>query len=261
MKRITKVTIENFKRFQKIELELKSFDCLVGGNNSGKSTLLQALALFDFIVHNCLARKGDTNSPIEIKNRSIAPTDFVVLPVANAIDLWTDKLSQRKGGHILIRIAVEFDDANSAVAAVDLSFNRFAVSLETEKDQAWLKELAQFKISYLPVFSTFLTQEERKTPAVIEDALARGRVNSVVRNLLYNLSAQNEIKALEEILLRVFPDFKKMRVRFDDVSDRHIDVTFSSTERVRAVPLARLGKTGGGILFPLFYERTSHAQS
>lgn len=91
MKKITRVTIENFKRFKTIVLELKSFDCLVGGNNSGKSTLLQALALFDFVIRNCLARKNGTDSPIEIKNRFIAHEEFVVLPVANAIDLWTDK--------------------------------------------------------------------------------------------------------------------------------------------------------------------------
>jgi len=230
VKRITKVTIENFKRFEKIALELKPFDCLVGGNNSGKSTFLQALALFDFVVHNCLTRKNGTDSPIEIKNRSIAPEDFVVLPVANAIDLWTDKRSQKKSQkkseRVLIRITIEFDDNRMAVATMDLTFNRFSVSLETEKEQAWLNEFMQFKISYLPVFSTFLTQEERKTPAVIEDALVRGRVNSVIRNLLCDLKTKDGVKDLETILSRAFSDFKELQVRFDSDTDRFIDVSY-----------------------------------
>ena len=241
MKRIAKVTIENFKRFEKIVLKLKSFDCLVGGNNSGKSTLLQSLALFDFVVHNCLSRKNGSDSPIEIKGRSIAPEDFVVLPVAKALDLWTDKKQQKNGKHILISVTVEFEQNPSVSATVDLSYNRFSVSLETEKDQTWLKELMAFKISYLPVFSTFLTQEERKTPAVIEDALARGRVNSIIRNLLFDLSAQNKIKILEEVLERAFPDFKKLQVKFNSDSDRYIDVSYSEHGRRKPFDLFMSG--------------------
>ena len=241
MRRITKVTIENFKRFEKIELNLKSFDCLVGGNNSGKSTLLQALALFDFVVHNCLSRKNGADSPLEVKSRSIAPEEFVVLPIANAIDLWTDKKSQRRGKHVLIRITVEFENAPSAAAIVDLSYNRFSINLETEKDSTWLNELLRYKISYIPVFSTFLTQEERKTPAVIEDALARGRVNSVVRNLLFDLSTQGKIKVLEEILSRAFSDFKKLQVQFNSDSDRYIDVSYSEQGRSKRFDLFMSG--------------------
>ncbi|MGO8680441.1 MAG: AAA family ATPase [Limisphaerales bacterium] len=50
---IRKVHIENFKRWESLDAELKPLDCLVGPNNSGKTTLLQALALFDFGVHHC----------------------------------------------------------------------------------------------------------------------------------------------------------------------------------------------------------------
>jgi len=241
MKMITRVTIENFKRFETIVLDIKSFDCLVGGNNSGKSTLLQALAFFNFVVRNCLSRKNGADSPIEIKNRSIAPEDFVVLPVASATDLWTNKKAQKNGKHILIRITVEFEHAPSATATVDLNFNRFSVSLETEKNQAWLSELIQFKISYLPVFSTFLTREERKTPAVIADALARGQVDSIIRNLLFDLSTQGKIKMLEEILSRAFPELQELRVQFDFDSDRFIDVSCFEYGKKTPLDLFMLG--------------------
>jgi AAA15 family ATPase/GTPase len=93
--KINKIRIRNFKRFEEFEAELSSFDCLVGTNNSGKSTFLQSLALFDFVLHNCLSAKqpngnADNQRIFETKNRSIPPEEFVVLPVANAIDLWTD---------------------------------------------------------------------------------------------------------------------------------------------------------------------------
>ena len=48
------------------------------------------------------------------------------------------------------------------------------MSIECEdQSQEWLEQLRDLRISYLPVFSMFLPQEERRTPAVIEDALAR----------------------------------------------------------------------------------------
>ena len=119
---------------------------------------MQALALFDFVAHNCLSRKNGIDSPVEIKSRSITLEEFVVLPVAQTIDLWTDKKSQKNGKHILIRIAVEFEQAPSVTDTVDLSYNRFSVSLETEKEQAWSKELLLFRIAYWPFFMPlFLT--------------------------------------------------------------------------------------------------------
>ena len=76
--KIKKIKIENFKKFQHLEVEFQNLDCLVGSNNSGKSTLLQALALFDFCVHQCLSKmNGD---PITLKERTMYEEDFFILP-------------------------------------------------------------------------------------------------------------------------------------------------------------------------------------
>lgn len=242
---IKEVHIENFKKFNDLKVGFESLDCLVGGNNSGKTTLLQALALFDFVVHNCLSWKnlnGDGHHKLlEIKNRSISPEEFVVLPVANAIDLWTDKISQRSGKHVIISINVTFSTDQSAKATIDLNFNRFSIGLHTENSQEWLVKLAEFKISYLPVFSSFLTQEEKRTPAVIEDALARGRVNSVIRNLLFNLKQENKIEELEIVLQRSIPTFKNLHVEFDEITDRFIEVAYNEEGRKKKFDLFMAG--------------------
>jgi predicted ATPase len=44
---ITHFKISNFKRLQSVELELGGATVLIGPNNSGKTTALQALALWD----------------------------------------------------------------------------------------------------------------------------------------------------------------------------------------------------------------------
>ncbi|MBI3194884.1 MAG: AAA family ATPase [Ignavibacteriae bacterium] len=243
---ISNVHIENFKRFQNLPIDFQSLDCLVGGNNSGKSTLLQAMALYDFVVHNCLFKKdnnGNANGryQIEVKNRSIAPEEFVVLPVARPIDFWTDRISQRQRNHIIISVKVTFENKEEVKANLDLNYNRFSISLETKNDQPWLQELMKFKISYLPVFSTFLTQEERRTPAVIEDALARGRVNSVIRNLLYNLNKEGKIHELESILKNAIPGFNNLSIRFDEITDRFIDVSYNEEGKKKEFDLFMAG--------------------
>ncbi|MBM3824308.1 MAG: hypothetical protein FJ404_15715 [Verrucomicrobia bacterium] len=221
---IRKVHIENFKRWELLEAELKPLDCLVGPNNSGKTTLLQALALFDFGVHHCLSGK---NGGLEIKSRSISPEDFYVIPCANPVDLWTNRKTQAASKHRIIKIQVLFENELEATVSIDLTYNRFGVSLDCSNDSPeTLDALRQLRISYLPVFSTFLTQEERKTPAVIEDALARGRVNSVVCNLLLNLKKDNRQHLLLEVLRRIFPNLAEINIEFDEANDRYISFTY-----------------------------------
>jgi predicted ATP-dependent endonuclease of OLD family len=243
--KIRKISIRNFKRFYELQADLTSFDCLVGANNSGKSTLLQSLALFDFVLHNCLSVKqtnGSANHRVmEVKNRSIAPEEFVVLPVANAIDLWTDKIAQKGGKHVLIEIEAEFDNGKTIKATVDLNFNRYSISIETENDQTWLENIANYKISYLPVFSTFLTQEEKRTQAVIEDALSRGRVNSVIRNLLYDLKIKNEIPYLETVLQNAIPSFNQINIKFDEITDKYIEVSYREEGKNKSFDLFMAG--------------------
>jgi len=44
---LTKLTIKNFKRFDEAEVDLGKSVVLIGPNNSGKTTALQALALWE----------------------------------------------------------------------------------------------------------------------------------------------------------------------------------------------------------------------
>ncbi len=237
--KIKKLQIRNFKKFKNLEIEFQDLDCLVGSNNSGKSTLLQAIALFDFCLHQCLSKVN--GNPIVLKTRSITEEDFVILPITRGTDLWHDKITQGKNKHILIEILVTFDNEKSVLTTLELNFNRFNIETQTDKDEAWLTALQKFKASYLPVFSTFRTQEEKRTTLAVRDALAEGNVNAVIRNLLLELKAKNREQILIELMQKAFPSIKKMSIEFEELSMRFIEVTYQEEGKKKAFDIFSAG--------------------
>lgn len=221
---IKRLQLKNFKKFKLLDVNLQGLDCLIGSNNSGKSTLLQALALFDFCLHQCLSKENGKG--LVLKPRSIPEEDFVVLPVTRGTDLWHDKIWQARNKHILIEIIVTFDNDKYVETTLDFNFNRFSIKTTTENNEEWLEQLRKFKISYLPVFSTFLIREEKRTQLAIRNELGRGNVNVVIRNLLLALKEEGREQALKELLQRAFPSIEKLSIDFDEASMQYITVTY-----------------------------------
>jgi AAA15 family ATPase/GTPase len=76
---ITKVVIRNLKRFEEQVFEdLGRLHLLVGQNNSGKSTILHALAIWNYCIEGFRAsdRKGELAMEISL-------VDFTPLPLPN----------------------------------------------------------------------------------------------------------------------------------------------------------------------------------
>ena len=71
---LTKIIIENFKLFEKVEIELDNPVVFVGPNNSGKTTTLQALSLWELGVKKWISRGNITKkkrSGITINRRDL----------------------------------------------------------------------------------------------------------------------------------------------------------------------------------------------
>ena len=62
---LTKLRLRNFKLFEDVEIELAGRVVFVGPNNSGKTSALQALALWNAGVRRWVQKRGAGNVPKE----------------------------------------------------------------------------------------------------------------------------------------------------------------------------------------------------
>ena len=87
---LNKLTIRNFKRFEEVEIELGSAVVLIGPNNSGKTSAMQALALWDIGLRRWLERRSGGKAPEKRPGVTVNRRDLVSIPVPNANLLWRD---------------------------------------------------------------------------------------------------------------------------------------------------------------------------
>ncbi|MEN9677964.1 MAG: hypothetical protein RIS76_3860, partial [Verrucomicrobiota bacterium] len=77
---ITKLRISNFKRLEDVELELGNTAVFIGPNNSGKTSALQALALWD-VGRRRWSEKRDDSTASERTGVAINRRDLYSIPV------------------------------------------------------------------------------------------------------------------------------------------------------------------------------------
>jgi predicted ATPase len=237
--------VENFKRFETLTLNLEGFNLLVGPNNSGKSTALQACALFNFCYQTCLDRR---NGHYVFQNRTFGPDEFITMPAAEPLDLWKDRRSQRGKDAVPIRVRGELWSGQVYEFEIVLRFNRFGVqSVTTTPPQT-----DPFSIILIPGYTDFWPREERRTPAVRREMRAQAQHGGIIRNLLLDLRDNPpRWKRFVEELEAIFPEIHLLRPEFDEQVDRYIHVGYTegpetATDKRRKTPELDIFSGGSG---------------
>lgn len=195
---ITRFRIENFKRLTQAELELGSAAVFIGPNNSGKTTALQALALWD-IGWRRWAEKRDSSAPAERQGVTINRRDLFAIPVPSAKLLWNDLHTQDSGRRdgkpktekVLITLEAEGIHEDKPWRCV-LEFyyaneESFYCRLK-EGDNGKVPEGARkHAIVFLPPMSGLAEREYRKETGEISVLIGEGQTAQVLRNLCWQL--------------------------------------------------------------------------
>src|SRR4029077_7603191 len=87
---LTRLTIRKFKRFQDVSVDLGKAVVLIGPNNCGKTTTLQALALWDIGTRRWNEQWSGKSLPEKRPGVTEKRRDLVSIPVPSANLLWRD---------------------------------------------------------------------------------------------------------------------------------------------------------------------------
>ena len=190
---ISRLTLKNFKSMGEQVYDFTRFDLLVGRNNSGKSTILQALAIWQFCVDE-FHRSKRTGAKQGIQ---VVLPNFTALPVPEFNLLWKDRVirqlphGKNKQEYILIGIRVEWQlpTGEKDSFGVDLRYHS-PQTLYAIPNDGWSK-FRTFDtqghlpvIAYVPPFSGLETTEKWLDISPIRQQVGKGQPGSVLRNLL-----------------------------------------------------------------------------
>ncbi|MDZ4756370.1 MAG: AAA family ATPase [Phycisphaerae bacterium] len=205
---LTNLRLRNFKLFQDVSIELADRVLFVGPNNSGKSTALQALALWSVGVRRWVEKRGSGNIPGERPGVTINRRDLVALPIPSANLLWRDlhvregykEAGKPKTRNLLVEIAVEgIDEGKSWSASLEFDYaneESFYCRSRVGPDGNRLEvpaAAAAVKIAFLPPMSGLASSETRLDEGAIGVRIGEGRTAEVLRNLCWQVHERDEL--------------------------------------------------------------------
>ena len=225
---IRRFTIKGFKRFEReTKIDLDAVTLLVGANNSGKSTILEALTLFQYCVET--SRRPNGKEPnkrqLNLSGRSVSPDEFGVLPVAEPTDLWPNGRTTIGRRPQTIELSGEYDNGAEISFTLKLSYNRFSITPRSSGDIA--TAIGQRDIRLIPIFSGLLPREEYLTPPARQERMRLQRHGETIRNLLWDLREHHEDRwnKLIDLLRHLFPE-SALEIDFDVEFDRFLSATY-----------------------------------
>lgn len=196
---LTKLTIRNFKLFGEVQIELGDCVVLVGPNNAGKTSSLQALALWEIGVRRWIEKRGTVSVPEKRPGVTINRRDLITVPVPAANLLWRDLHTQETGRgtgtqKVFIDVLVEGVSGGKRWAcglefyyANEESLYCRPLRIPEGGRMEVPNEAAQQAIAYLPPMSGLAANEIRLDEGAMKVRLGEGRTAEVLRNLCYQV--------------------------------------------------------------------------
>ncbi len=209
---LTRLHIRNFKRFDEVGIDLGKAVVFIGPNNSGKTTALQALALWDIGVRRWNEKRKGKASPEKRPGVTINRRDLIAIPVPDANLLWRDLHvrnveqvevdGKRKPKTENIRIDVTVEGiTNDKLWSCGLEFDYaneesfYCRPLRTGNGAGLNRmqvpeEVADVRVAYLPPMSGLAAVEPKWEPGRINVLLGEGQTAQVLRNLCFQIYSQ-----------------------------------------------------------------------
>ncbi|MDX6369182.1 MAG: hypothetical protein QOG93_684 [Gaiellaceae bacterium] len=268
---VTSVTIRRFKRFADETFVLDEAVVLAGPNNSGKTTLLQAVATWQLALAHWLTKRkpGETTA----KARSgvvMTRQQFTAIPVREMNLLWqgrqTSGLEAPPGRKRRIEIVVCGDGADGEAweCGVEIEYQtpetvnvRPLGSLDDADISAWPPHQAlEVSVVHIPAMSGISREEARRDRGYQDLLIGQGRPGEVLRNLLYEVSQKSDDWEDLQAHIKALFDVELLKPRYE-TSDPHIISEYRPEPKARPLDVANAGSGFLQVLllFAFFYAR------
>ena len=202
---LTRLTVRNFKRFEGAEIELGSPVVFIGPNNSGKTSALQALALWQIGLRRWNEKRSGKKAPEKRSGVTVNRRDLVAIPIPDANLLWRelhvrdvrrvegrtrtsnvriDVIVEGVTGGRSWKCGLEFDYANEE------SFYCRPLRLAEGRSPERMPvpdEAGSVEIAFLPPMSGLAATETRLDRGATNVRIGEGRTAEVLRNLCYRI--------------------------------------------------------------------------
>jgi len=204
---IEEVKIKNFKRFSDETLETHGNIVLAGPNNSGKSTLLQAIAVWNLALTKWLAERGRGSGSTAKKRTGVPITrkDFTAIPLREMKLLWTDCSTslhkdelageQKLGTNRVMEISISATTASGSWT-LPFQFTYQSPELVYAKpspagvEDRVMDAARELGVVHVPPFSGIGAEETRIDRPYQDLLVGQGKSGEIIRNLLLEICEQ-----------------------------------------------------------------------
>lgn len=237
---ISEIVIKKFKKINEVRIGLGKITVLVGSNNAGKTSVLQAIQFFNSVAQAGAKshqnhKKWFSNIDSETYSASIDPDALLYTPSNDVYSLhYGEKLKQGR------KIEFEIKDSFGNETKIRLSPGKnknIMVNFDGKKILRSLEGAEPFAI-FSPGIAGISAEEEFRNAGVIRKAAIRGDANSVFRNIIWALSelGGDVWDAFIKDLNDIFPDVD-VNVRFNPDLDTNISVEIARNGEFNSIPV------------------------
>lgn len=220
--KVKKLILEKFKKVDRVEIDLDAINVLVGGNNAGKSSVLQGV---HFSVIAAVASRDAGKATFTQDSLLYCPAQGF-----EALRHGTAYTNQTHFGHL--RMISELPDEPNAQFNVKIYRGRNGnVGCErwgSTRLSGIVSSADKLFSIFVPGLAGVPQVEQFRTESVIRRGVASGDANLYLRNVLLLIKEKKKLPALTSRMQAVFPRFS-IAVRFDPRRDVYIDAQVSTT--------------------------------
>jgi energy-coupling factor transporter ATP-binding protein EcfA2 len=226
MPKLTKVIIRRFKQLEEIEVDLAEVTLLIGANNAGKSSILQAIHFAVSIAQTARLVGEGVSWQRDSFELSFNPSQLLYSPVSDVLSLATGGSLQEPRA-TQIEIELHNDAGDECIVGLRRGRNRnVGVSIRGRVIGERLMDLREPFTVFAPGLAGVPKEERYMSSGVVRRIVARGDANLTLRNVLRMLHEDAARWAVfVSDMQKIFGQIS-IEIDFNEDTDESIEVFF-----------------------------------